>query len=98
MNKKFNTILFILGATAFNLIVTILCIVLLFVISQKFIMLYLPENAQASAINWSLILCFIGGIVLSYVIYRFALRLLMKKVNIENYMSPLFGGARRKPK
>ena len=92
MNKKLNTALFILGATIFNVLVTVLSFLLLLVIYARFIMGFLPEGAQA----WSFPIIFIAAIAASFVVYRFALKFLLKKINIEKYFDPIIGGNRRK--
>ena len=92
MNKKTNTLLFILGATVFNILVTILSFLLLLAVYAKLIMAHLPEGAQA----WAVVVIFIAAIALSFVIYRFTLGFLMKKINIEKYFDPILGGRRRK--
>lgn len=94
MNKKANTFLFILGATLFNILITVLIFVLLLVVYANLIMKHLPEGgAQA----WALVAIFIAAIALSFIAYRFALRLLMKKINAEKYFDPIFSHRRRPP-
>jgi len=93
MNKKANTLLFILGATLFNILITILAFILLLAIYANLIMRHLPVNAQ----TWALVVIFIAAIALSFVIYRFALRFLMKKINIDKYFDPIFGGRHKQP-
>jgi hypothetical protein len=90
MNKKANTLLFILGATLFNIIVTMLCFVGLLLIYAKFIMSFLPEDGR----SWGFPLLFIAAIVLSFFIYRFLLKLMMKKIDTEKYFDPIFGKKR----
>ena len=90
MNKKANTLLFVLGATLFNIIVTILCFVGLLLIYAKCIMSLLPEDSR----SWGFPLIFIAAIVLSFFIYRFLLKLLMKKIDTEKYFDPIFGKKR----
>jgi hypothetical protein len=53
---------------------------------------FLPEDAQA----WSFPLIFIAAIVISFVVYRFALKLLVNKIDMEKYFEPILAG-RRKP-
>jgi hypothetical protein len=91
MNKKVNTLLFILGATVFNILVTVLGFAGLMLIYIKFIMPFLPEEGRA----WGFPLIFIGAIVLSFVVYRFVLKLLLKKVDTGKYFDPIFSGRRR---
>jgi hypothetical protein len=93
MNKKTNTLLFILGATVFNILVTVICFLVLFLLYTRFLGVILPEEA----FTWGFILVFIGAIVLSFVIYQALLKQLMKKVPVEKYFDPIFG-RRRPPK
>jgi hypothetical protein len=91
MNKKANTLLFILGATVFNILITILGFVALFALYVKFVMIHIPEEHRA----WGFTMCFIAAIVLSFIAYRFALKLLMKKVDMEKYFDPIFSRRRK---
>jgi hypothetical protein len=93
MNKKVNTILFILGATVFNIIITVLSFFLLLIIYAKF-MKYLPQGAQA----WSFPLIFISAIAISFFVYKLALGFLLKKVNIEKYFDPIINNRYRQKK
>jgi hypothetical protein len=93
MNKKVNTLLFVLGATLFNIIVTVLCFVGLLLLYAKFVMTFLPEENR----SWGFPVIFIGAIVLSFFIYRFILKLLMKKIEMEKYFDPIFGRKHKHP-
>jgi hypothetical protein len=92
MNKKANTLLFILGATAVNIVVTIVSFVLLFVLFAKYLAPHMPESVAP----WSFPVIFIISIALSFLIYRAILKLLLKKVDPEKYFDPLFGRRRKK--
>lgn len=92
MNKKTNTLLFVLGGTVFNILTTILCFILIFVIYSFALAPLLPENSGA----WMLPIAFIASIVASFLIYRLAIKLLMKKIDIEKYFDPIFGPRRPK--
>ena len=92
MNKKVNTTLFILGATVFNILVTVLSFLLLLVIYAKTIMNILPEAAQA----WSFPLIFITAIAVSFIVYRLVLKLLLKNIKMEKYFEPIFAGRGRR--
>ena len=92
MNKKVNTALFILGATLFNILFTVLSFLLLLVIYTRFIMHLLPEGGQA----WSFSLIFIAAIAISFIVYRVALKLLLKKVPMEKYFDPIIVSRREK--
>jgi uncharacterized membrane protein len=91
MNKKMNTLLFILGATLFNIFVTIAAFLLLLALYAKILLNSLPESARA----WSIPLIFIAAIIVSFVIYRFTLNLLLKKIDMERYFDPIFTGRRK---
>ena len=91
MNKKTNTLLLIVGATIFNIFVTILCFFVLLLVYVKFIITLLPEDSNA----WGFPVIFIGAVAMSFFIYRFALKLLIKKINVDKYFDPIFGGKNR---
>jgi hypothetical protein len=92
MSKKTNTLLFMLGATLFNILVTVLCFIGLLILYAKYIMQFVPESGQA----WGFPIIFIAAIALSFVVYRLILKVLLKKVDIERYFDPIFGGKRKK--
>jgi membrane protein implicated in regulation of membrane protease activity len=91
MSKKTNTLWFILGATVFNVLTTIICFLVLFVLFFRLIAPSLPEET----LSWSLPVIFIGSIGLSFVLYRVIIKRLMKKIDVEKHFDPLFG--RRRP-
>ena len=90
MNKKLNTVLFLLGATLANILITAAVFILLFVLHVRFLMPSLPDSAQV----WFIIFIFIAAIAASFVIYRFLLKLLMKKIDVDKYFDSLFSGRR----
>jgi hypothetical protein len=90
MSKKTNTLWFILGATVFNILITIICFLLLFVIYARFLLPYLPESTVA----WGFPVIFIGAIALSFIIYRVILKQILKRVDITKYFDPIFGKRR----
>jgi hypothetical protein len=94
MNKKANTLLFVLGATLFNILVTVASFLLLLAAYAKFIMRHLPPDGSAQA--WAIPLIFIAAIVISFVVYRFALNFLVKKIDMDRYFDPIFTSRRRK--
>ena len=93
MSKKTNTLLFILGATVFNIVVTLLCFMIMVILYAKFIIPLLPEEGQALAFP----LMFIAALVITFFLYRYALKLLMKKIQMEKYFDPIFGNSKRTP-
>jgi len=94
MNKKLNTLFFVLGATLFNVIVTLLVFVLLMVIFLVFLIDILPE----AAMSWVGLLSIIASIAASFMAYRFVLNRLLNKIKFEDYFDPIFKGYRPPPK
>ena len=92
MNKKLNTLFFILGATLFNVLVTVAAFLLLMMIYARFLMHSLPEGSQ----SWSIPIIFIAAIVISFVVYRYSLNLLVKKIDMDKYFDPIFSSKNRR--
>ena len=86
MNKKANTILFILGATLFNILVAVISFIGLTVLYARYIMALIPESSRA----WGFSLIFIMSIIISFLVYRYLLKYLLKKIDVEKYFDPLF--------
>ena len=95
MNKKVKTLIFILSATTFNILITILFIVLFAAVYIRFFERFVPLDSQGQMQAWPYVVIFIGAIALSFVAYRFALRLFLKKVDVEKHFDPLFGSRRK---
>ena len=91
MSKKTNTLLFILGGTVFNIIVTIICFLVFLAIYSRFLFPVLPENSAA----WALPVIFVASIAASFFVYRQAIKVVMKKIDMEKHFDPIFG--RRPP-
>ena len=91
MSKKTNTLWFILGATAFNILSTMICFIVLILIYVRVLQPYLPETAA----QWGLLISFIGAMALSFVLYRVILKQVMKKVDMEKHFDPIFGRRKR---
>jgi hypothetical protein len=94
MSKKTNTLLFILGATFFNIIITVVCFTVLLVLYARFMAPLLPEAGR----SWGFPVIFIAAIALSFVIYRVVLKQIMKKIAVEKYFDPIFGSRRPPPR
>jgi hypothetical protein len=86
MNKKTNTFLFILGATVFNVIVTVASFLILLILFLKFLAPILPQDAGA----WGLPVVFVGAIAIAFILYRFVLKMLIKRIDVDRYFDPLF--------
>lgn len=92
MSKKTNTLWFILGATVFNILITLVSFVLLLVLYVRVLSPLLPESAAA----WGFPVLFLAAIALSFLIYRLVLKQLLKRINVEQHFDPIFG--RRQPR
>jgi len=86
VNKKTNTVIFILVATGFNIVITVTSFLVLLVIYGRLIAPRLPDQAAA----WGLPLIFIGAIVLAFFIYRKILKIVMRHIDVEKNFDPLF--------
>jgi len=96
MNKKFNTFLFILGATLFNVVVALLLAVLfIFVLYGAVISPHLPETTPH---NFIASMLFIGVIILTFLAYRALLNKLLTKIKFEDYFDPIINVRRPPPK
>ena len=91
MDKKTNTVIFVLVATVFNIIVTVLSFLLLLLIFSKFLYPLMPESSVA----WVLPVIFLVSIVVSFFVYRFVVKILIKKMGIDKYLSPVFKSPRK---
>jgi len=86
MNKKVNTLLFVLAATLFNIIVAVVSFILLLLLYAKFINPIVPEGA----LSWAFTLIFLASIAISIFVYRFALKYFLTKVDMEKLFDPIF--------
>jgi hypothetical protein len=88
MNKKVNTLLFILGATAANILITILVFILLFAVCVRL----LPPDIFSGVLPFA----FIGALAASFFIYNKVLKIVTKKIDMDKYFAPIFKSNRRK--
>jgi hypothetical protein len=95
VNKKANTVLFILGATVVNIVVTIVLFGALFALFMGVLVPNLGLSESALAIGFAGV--FLAAVVLSFFVYRFALKILTSHIEMEKYFDPLFS-RRYKPK
>jgi len=91
MNKRLNTVFFILGATLFNILVTVAAFFLLLLVYVNLIRGPLSDGA----VSWAIPLIFIAAIIVSFIVYRFSLGILIKKIDMDKYFDPIFHGRRR---
>jgi len=86
MNKKLNTLFFVLGATLLNIIIAVLSFAILFFL---YIFLVLPHMSGIDT-SWVFTLIFLSSIVISIFVYRIILKILLKKIDLEKYFDPVF--------
>jgi len=86
MNKKVNTLLFILGATFFNVIVAVASFIVLLLFYAKFINPIVPEGS----VSWAFPLIFLASIAISIFVYRAVLKYFLTKVDMEKLFDPIF--------
>jgi hypothetical protein len=87
MNRKFNTVLFILGATIFN----IFMMLVLLTVGLAVLSMVLEEGANQNLVQILMIVVFIGSIAGAFFIYHRAVKLLSRKIDMDQYFHPLFG-------
>jgi len=92
MNKKVNTLLFILCATLFNIIIVLVSFIVLTLIYLKFFMMKLPESSR----SWVFTTIFLTSIAISILVYRVIIKYYINKIDIEKYFDPLFVSRHRK--
>ena len=86
MNKRLNTLLFILAATVTNLI-----IMAMLAVGGFLLLSVLPIGASSPGIkNLLLIVVFFGAIVGSFFIYHALVKAISKRVDMEKYFHPIF--------
>ena len=86
MNKKINTVLFVLGATVVNIILMI-CLALL----GLYILSLLPLQQMGGGVRSILmIVVFIGSVVGTFFLYHALVKIVSKRIDMEKYFHPIF--------
>lgn len=86
MNKRTNTVLFLIGATVFNLLVMFALIVISLVVISALFRGRLSPNLMSVL----MVVIFIGSIAASFLIYSRLVKWLSRKVDMERYFMPIF--------
>ncbi|MDR3357183.1 MAG: hypothetical protein LBO04_08390 [Spirochaetaceae bacterium] len=86
MTKKGNTILFVIAAAGFNILLTVLIFIAMFLLFFVFIKPFISDNF----IVFVLPLIFIVSVFLSFVIYRTLLRRFLNKIDMDKYFNTDF--------
>ena len=90
MNKKTNTVLFMLGATLFNVVAMVAIFVVFFLLYGRFLAGVISPQAGQIII----IVLFVGSIALTYFIYHRLIKWISNKWDLDKYFDPIF--SRRK--
>jgi hypothetical protein len=86
MNKKLNTVLFLIGATVFNLLVMFILIVVFLVIIQAIF----RDRLNPNIFSVLMILIFVVSIAASFFVYGRIVRWLSRRIDMDKYFLPLF--------
>ena len=92
MNKRLNSVLFILVATIVNIVAMVLIFGVLLVAYARL----LAPMLSAEINQILLLVLFIAAIVLTYVLYHQLMKWLSKRYQLEQYFGPLFGRSDKK--
>ncbi len=85
MNKKLNTVLFILGATVVNIFSMLIILFLGIILLGK-----LPETTQESVGQFLFILVFLVAIAGSFFGYNRLIKYISSKIDMDKYFHPIF--------
>ncbi len=91
MNKKINTLLFIVGASILNVILMIIFITIGLAVLAKTI----PENTSPTVASVLIILIFLLSVAGSFFVYHKAIRIISGKINMDKYFHPIFSSKKR---
>lgn len=92
MNKKLNTVLFMLGGTVVNIVLMLGLFILFLFLGNKVLT---PEtSANIKMLIFLLIMGF--SVVGSFFIYSKIVKFVTKKWNLEEYMHPIFSNRKRR--
>ncbi|MFW5994712.1 MAG: hypothetical protein ACOCRN_01280 [Spirochaetia bacterium] len=94
MNKKANTILFVLGATVANLVLMAIVFTLLLVGASFALQSVLTAESEGIG-TLVLGLVFVATILITYFVYHKSVKKLSEKYDFERYFEPIFGKKRR---
>ncbi|MDR1215838.1 MAG: hypothetical protein LBK25_04055 [Treponema sp.] len=92
MNKKINTLLFILGATVANILIFVIVFFVLLFLYLKLV----ASHVQPEVSQWATALIFVITIALSFIIYNRFIKVFTNKIDMDKYFDPLVKPRRRK--
>ncbi|MDR0410889.1 MAG: leader peptide processing enzyme [Treponema sp.] len=92
MNKKINTLLFILGATIVNIIIFGVVFFVLLILYGRLLAPSVGEGVN----QWATALIFVATIALSFIIYNRFIKVFTNKIDMDKYFDPLVKPRRRR--
>ncbi|RKX72099.1 MAG: hypothetical protein DRP70_05080 [Spirochaetes bacterium] len=93
MNKKLNTVYFLLAATVLNLLILILLAIIIGVAVGS---LYQKFNVDSEGLSLlAVIVILFGSIAGTFFLYSKIVKWAMKKWSLEQYIEPIFNRKRR---
>ena len=94
MNKKLNTVLFLLGATVLNLLIMLVLVVILGAVAVLATRNMEEVNQGVSLI--AVVVILFGSIGGTFFIYNRLIKWVVVKWDLEKYIEPVFKGSRRR--
>ena len=91
MNRTLNTVLFLVGATLFNIIIILIIFVVGFALIGQFVLPHIGLVAGQIA----LIVLFCASLAGGYAIYNRVVRWLTNRYALDNYLEPIFRRKKR---
>ena len=91
MNKRLNSVLFIVGATVANILSMVVIFATFMVLFARFLAPHLAPGANQVI----LLVLFVGSVIITYVLYHRFMKWLAEKYNLQDYFGPLFGKGKR---
>ena len=92
MNKKLNTLLFVLGATVVNIILMITLLLVAILILARL----LPADVNPAMGQIAFLVVFVLAVIGSFFIYHRVMRIIAKRVDLDRYFDPIFKPRRRR--
>jgi hypothetical protein len=93
MNKKLNTVYFLLGATVLNLLIMVL---LFFVLGISMLLIYQKLGVDSKVLPVvAVLITLFGSIAGTFFLYSRIIKWVVKKWNLDNYIEPIFRTKRR---
>lgn len=92
MNRRLNSVLFILAATVVNIVAMVVIFGVLMVLFARFA----APNLSPQVNQILLLVIFVGSVVLTYVLYHRLMKWLAAKYPLEKYFGPVFGKEKRR--